>query len=165
MEERTTRAGMESRRRIAVEKVLAGWMHKDVADFLGVHPVTVGQWMRAHRVAGPDALAAKPHPGRKRFLTAEQEAEVLGWLADKPTDHGFPTDLWTARRVADLIRTRFGVAFHPGYLREWLSKRNCSPQKPAKRARERDPDAVLDWLRGQWPDLLKKHSPTPPTSS
>ena len=165
MEEPTTRAGMESRRRLAVEKVLAGWMHKDVADFLGVHPVTVGQWMRAHRAAGPDALAAKPHSGRKRFLTPEQETEVLGWLADRPTAHGFPTDLWTARRVADLIRTRFGVAYHPHYLREWLAKRGCSPQKPARRARERDEGAGLDWLRGQWPDLLKKRSPTPPTSS
>ena len=165
MDANTTRAGMESRRRLGVEKVLAGWQQKDVAEFLGVHPVTVNAWMRAHRAAGPDALAAKPHPGRKRFLTPGQEAEVLGWLADRPTDHGFPTDLWTARRVADLIRRRFGVAFHPGYLREWLSRREYSPQKPAKRAQERDPDAVLDWLRGQWPALLKKRSPTPPTSS
>ncbi len=155
---------MESRRRLAVEKVLAGWMQKGVADFLGVHPVTVNAWMRAHREAGPDALAAKPHPGRRRFLSPAQEAEVLGWLADKPTAHGFPTDLWTARRVADLIRRRFGVAFHPGHLREWLTRRGCSPQKPAKRAKERDPDAVLDWLRGQWPELLKKRSPTPRTS-
>ena len=96
MEEPTTRAGTESRRRLAVEKVLAGWMQKDVADFLGVHPVTVGQWMRAHRAAGPEALARKPHPGRKRFLSPAQEAEVLGWLAGKPTDYGFPTDLWTS---------------------------------------------------------------------
>ena len=155
---------MESRRRLAVEKVLGGWMQKGVADFLGVHPVTVNAWMRAHRKAGPDALAAKPHPGRRSFLTPEQEAEVLSWLADKPADHGFPTDPWTARRVADLVRTRFGVAFHPHYLREWLAKRGGSPQKPAKRAMERDPDAVLDWLRGQWPDLLKKRSRTPPTS-
>ena len=156
---------MESRRRLAVEKVLGGWTQAAVADFLGVHRVTVNAWMRAHREAGPDALAGKPHPGRPRFLTPEQEAEVLGWLADKPTAHGFPTDLWTARRVADLIRTRFGVAFHPGYLREWLTQRGHSPQKPARRAQERDEDAVLAWLRGQWPELLKKRSPTPPTSS
>lgn len=165
MEVIATRAGMESRRRLAVAKVLDGWTQTDVADFLGVHRVTVNAWMRAHREVGTDALAGKPHPGRKRFFTPEQEAEVLGWLADKPSDHGFPTDLWTARRVADLIRTRFGVAFHPNYLREWLSKRGYTPQIPARKARERDEQAVLDWLRGQWPDLLKKRSPTPPTSS
>ena len=165
MEVTATRAGMESRRRLAVEKVLDGWTQTDVADFLGVHPVTVNAWMRAHRAAGPDALAAKPHPGRKRFLTPEQEAEALGWLADKPTAHGFPTDLWTARRVADLIRTRFGVAFHPNYLREWLTKRGYTPQIPARKAKERDDEAVLAWLRGQWPGILKKRPPTPPTSS
>ena len=58
--------------------------------------------------------------------------------------HGVDCILLGSGPPADLIRTRFGVAFHPGYLREWLSQRNCSPQKPAKRARERDPDAVLD---------------------
>ena len=31
-------------------------MQKDVADFLGVHPVTDNDWMRAHRAAGADAL-------------------------------------------------------------------------------------------------------------
>ena len=149
MDVTTTRAGMESRRRLGVEKVLAGWLHKDVADFLGVHRVTVGQWMRAHRAAGPDALAAKLHPGRKRFLTPGREAEVLGLLADKPTDHGFPTDPWTARRVADLIRPCVVVAYHPDYLREWLGKRGCSSQKPARRSKECDLDAVLDCLRGQ----------------
>jgi transposase len=62
--------------------------------------------VRAHKAGGDKALAAKPHPGRTPFLTSDQEKQVLGWLADRPTAHGFRTDLWTAKRVADLIHQR-----------------------------------------------------------
>jgi transposase len=165
MEETRTAAGKAARRRLAVQKVEAGWSQKEVADFLGVHPVTVNKWVRAHR-ADPDAgLAGKPHPGRKPFLTAAQEKKVLGWVAEKPTRHGFPTDLWTARRVADLIREKFQVEFHPGYLREWLTKRDLSPQKPAKRAKERNPEVVRAWLADEWPAIQKRGPRSTPTSS
>jgi hypothetical protein len=52
---------------------------------------------------------------------------VEPWLAQKPTARCFPTDLRTARRVAELILNRFGVAFHPHYLRAWLTQRDYSP--------------------------------------
>jgi transposase len=165
MDETRTAADKEARRRSAVQKVNDGWSQKDVADFLGVHPVTVNKWVRAYRAAGADGLAGTPHPGRRPFLTPDQERQVLGWLADRPTAHGFPTDLWTARRVADLIRRAFGVEYHPGYLREWLSKRDLTPQKPARRAKERDLREVGRWLAEDWPAIQKRGPMTTPTSS
>jgi transposase len=136
-----------------------------VAAFLGVHPVTVAKWMAAYRSGGDAAVAAKPVPGRPRFLTPEQEAEVRSWLLQKPTAFGFRTDLWTAARVAQLIRNRLGVAFHPSYLREWLSKRKFSPQKPVRRAKQRDPVALDRWLADEYPAVQKKLPRTTPTSS
>ena len=120
---RGTAAEREARRRLAVQRVTDGWTQQQVAAFLGVSARAVGMWVAAHRGRGDAGLAGKPHPGRKPFLTPAQEKRVLGWLSDKPTAHGFPTDLWTARRVAHLIRTKLAVAFHPGYLREWLARR------------------------------------------
>lgn len=156
--------GKETRRRLAVQKVKDGWSQVDVAAFLGVHPVTVNKWVRAFRAEGDDGLAGKPHPGRKAFLTPAQGNKVLGWLSEKPTRHGFQTDLWTAGRVAHLIRKKFGVAYHPSYLREWMSKRNLTPQKPAKRAKERDLPAVARWRADAWPAIQKKGSRITPTS-
>ena len=118
-----TAAEKETRRKLAIRKVLDGRTQADVADFLGVHPVTVAKGMSASRAGGEAAVAAKPIPGRPRFLTDTQEAEVRSWLLRKPTEFGFRTDLWTAARVAQLIRDKLGVTFHPSYLREWLSKR------------------------------------------
>jgi transposase len=156
---------LEARRRLAVQRVEDGWTQREVAAFLGVHPVTVAKWMARFRDQGAGGLAAKPTPGRPRFLTADQEKQVLGWLADPPTKHGFRTDLWTARRVAELIRTRLKVAFHPHYLREWLRKRNYTPQKPARRAKQQNPAEIDRWLREEWPRIEKKSQPTTPTSS
>ena len=156
---------MAARRRLAVQRVHEGWKRADVAAFLGVHPETVAEWVRAHAADGDAALAAKPHPGRKPFLTPAQERQVLGWLADKPTAHGFRTDLWTARRVADLIRRHFGIAYHPHYLREWLTKRNYSPQKPARRAKQRNPEAIDRWVKEDWPRIKKRSGGGRPTSS
>src|SRR5688572_18513089 len=160
-----TAADKEARRKLAITKVNDGWTQVAVADFLGVHPVTVAKWMARYRVAGATGLAAKPVPGRPRFLTPQQEAQALGWLADKPTAHGFPTDLWTARRVAHLIRERFGVEFHPHYLREWLTRRGYSPQKPRRQAKQRDPVLIDHWVRRDWPALQKKSRRRGPISS
>jgi len=164
MRSKGTAAELEARRRLAVQRVADGWSQKDVAAFLGVHPVTVSRWVARSRADG-DGLRAKPTPGRPRFLTADQEEQVLGWLAELPTRHGFETDLWTARRVADLIHQKFGVRFHPNYLREWLTARDYTPQKPARRARQRDPEAVARWVAEDWPRLQKRRGPSVPTSS
>jgi transposase len=155
-----TAAAKEARRRLAVAKVLAGRSQADVADFLGVHPTSVAKWMAKYRDAGEAGLAAKPVPGRPRFLNTEQEAEVRGWLLRRPTEFGFRTDLWSAARVARLIRERLGVEFHPNYLREWLSKRGYSPQKPVRRARQRNPEAIERWLANDYPAVQKKSRPS-----
>jgi len=156
---------MEAKRHLAVRRVMDGLACKDVAAVLGVHVETVRLWVRTHKAQGEAGLKAKPHPGRPRLLTAAQEAQVRRWLTEKPTKHGFRTDLWTARRVAELIRQRFGVDYHPGYLREWLTKRGYSPQKPQTQAQERDPKKLERWLQDDWPRLQKKVPARPRTSS
>ena len=155
---------MEARRIAAVRRVDEGWAQKDVAAFLGVHRVTVAKWVARHRADKDDGLKAKPTPGRPRFLSATQERKVLAWLAESPTTHGFDTDLWTARRVAELILQKFGVRFRPNYLREWLSKRNYRPQKPARRAKQRNPEGIAAWQKKDWPRIKKESGDRRPTS-
>jgi transposase len=165
MRSKGTAPELEARRRTAIAKHQGGWSQAKIAAFLDVHPVTVAKWVARHRLEGDAWLAAKPTPGRPRFLTVEQEQTVLGWLADKPTAHDFPTDLWTARRVADLIRRRFGVAFHADYLRAWLRERGYSPQKPRRRARQRNQPVIDRWVNEDWPRIQKKRRRSTRTSS
>jgi transposase len=135
---------------------LDGRSQADVANFLGVHPVTLAKWMSRYRARGEAGLDAKPVPGRPRRLTPVQEREVLSWLTRMPTEFGFLTDLWTAARVARLIRERLGVTFHPHYLREWLASRGHSPQKPQRKARQQNPAELERWLGDEYPEAKKK---------
>jgi transposase len=165
MRSKGSASALEAVRRRAVQGVLAGRTQAAVAVALGVHTVTVAKWMARHRAAGDPGLAAKPTPGRRRFLTPDQDRQVRQWLAQKPTAHGFPTDLWTARRVAELIRRRFGVSFHPHYLRAWLTQRGYSPQRPTRRPRQRNDATIRHWVANDWPRIQKKRATPTPTSS
>jgi transposase len=160
-----THAALAQRRFLAVQRVAEGLSSKQVAQVLGVHVETVRLWVRTHKRGGDPALRGTPHPGRQPFLTPDQEAQVRSWLTQSPTAFGFRTDLWTAARVAQLIRDRFGVAYNPNYLREWLAKRNYSPQKPERLARQQDPERVREFLDTTYPAVQKKLPRTRRTSS
>jgi transposase len=144
---------LEQRRRLAVLRVQEGYTQVQVAQFLGVHERTVRGWMAKYRQQGEDGLALKPHPGRSPKLPRRLQGLVLGWLRKNPRSFGFATELWSGPRVAKLIQRKFGVSYHPRYINEWLTGHNFSPQKPQKRARERDDKLIDHWLRHDWPRI------------
>jgi len=158
-------AELEARRRLAVQRVNEGWKQKDVAAFLGVTDRAVRAWVAAHRKSGDEGLAPEPHPGPAPKLTRRREQAVLSWLAKSPQAFGYKTDLWTTKRLAEVIAKRFGVRFNPNYLAEWLTRRGYSPQKPEVRAVERDNPAIARWAAEDWPRIKKKPGTTGPTSS
>lgn len=147
---------LEYRRRLAVQRIAAGYSTRDVAGFLGVDPSSVRRWLASFRLRGSAGLAGRPAPGRPPKLTRAQEKLVRRWLADSPTAHGFATDLWSAPRLALLIEQEFGVAFHPDYLTAWLRRRGYTPQKPRRAPRERDEAAIAGWLDRDWPRIKKR---------
>src|SRR5205823_6565245 len=147
---------LERRRRLAVQRVLEGYSTQEVADFLGVDPSAVRRWVAAFRQHGDSGLSAGTIPGRPRKLTTTQEKIVRRWLTESPTEHGFPTALWTGPRLAHLIAQEFGIRFHPGYLSSWLRDRGFTPQKPQRVPRQRDPEAIAAWLESDWPRIKKR---------
>jgi transposase len=125
-------------------------------------PCRAGSQPSAH--GGATGLSGHAAPGRPRKLTTTQEKIVLRWLADNPTEHGFPTELWTTARLGRLIEQEFGVTFNPRYLSAWLRGRGLTPQKPQRVPRERDPDEIREWLSTDWPRIKKRRGVTGPIS-
>lgn len=158
-----TGAELERRRRLAVDRVRSGYTQRQVAEFFKVNVRSVSRWMKAYRERGAAGLAAQPPPGRPPKLTADQEGQVLRWFRRSPTEFGFSTELWTAPRVAALIRRKFRVKFHPRYVNQWLAERRITPQKPERQARERDDREVRRWLREEWPRIKKARGVGVPT--
>jgi transposase len=160
-----TGAELERRRRLAVARVRSGHTQTDVANFLGVHPNSVWRWMEAYREKGMAGLRAHNPTGRPPKLSAAQEREVLRWFRRLPSEFGFPTELWTAPRVAKLMAKHFHVRFHPRYVCQWLAQRRITPQKPALRSYKRNDREVRHWLREEWPRIKKVRGVDVPTSS
>src|SRR5512138_3901270 len=147
---------LERRRHLAVQRVGEGYPIEEVAGLLGVHRTTASRWVAVFRARGSAALAARPATGRPPKLTRTHEKIIRRWLADKPTEHGFPTDLWTGPRLAHMIRQEFDVDLNPKYLTVWLRRRGFTPQKPRRVPRQRDPEVIAAWLASDWPRIKKK---------
>jgi transposase len=160
-----TAAELERRRRLAVLRLQEGWAAREVAELFGIHLRTVRLWRATHRRKGDRGLRAKPHPGRPPKLTAAQARQVLTWFRKRPRSFGFSTELWTAKRVAQVIRRKWGVAFNPRYLNAWLTDRGITPQKPQRKAREADPVAIERWRTHDWPRLQNGHDASGPPLS
>src|SRR5215210_7074282 len=102
MRTKGTAAELERRRRRAVELLEQGERPALVARILGVRRTSLHRWRRMARKA--NGLSAKPAPGAKRRLTDTQLGELEQLLSKGAPAHGFPNELWTAARVALLIR-------------------------------------------------------------
>ncbi len=157
-------ADLEHRRCLAVRRLLEGVSIQEVAEFLEVEPRSVQRWWSVFSERGWDGLASGGKAGRPRKLTPTQEKIVLRWLQDKPTDFGFDTELWTCRRLAQLIGEEWGIRLHPRYLSTWLRQRDFTPQKPQRVPRERRNEVLAQWLARDWPRIKKKRCGTERTS-
>jgi len=124
-----------------------------VAQALGVSPAAVTRWKQAWQKGGEKALAAKPHPGGKARMTAAQLRRLARLLLKGPRQHGYGTELWTLARVAEVIAANFGVDYHPGHVWKILRAMGWSCQKPERRARERDEQAIQRWRQQDWPRM------------
>jgi transposase len=60
----------------------------------------------------------------------------------KPIEHVCTTELWTADDLVRLIDHEWGVRLNPDYLTIRLRRRGYTPQKPRRKARERDEEAI-----------------------
>jgi transposase len=155
----------EARRLQAWHLKQQGWPQRQIAEALGVSAGAVSQWMTRARDAGPEALRRRPPPGAPRRLSAEQLARLPALLHRGPTAYGFRGELWTRARVAAIIRLACGVSSHPRHVGRLLAAIRWSPQKPARRARQRDDAAIAQWRDEAWPAIKKGRRPGSKQSS
>lgn len=147
----------EWRRQRAWELHQAGWWQKDIAAALGVSCAAVCQWIkRAREGGGVQALRTRPRPGGPAKLTVEQRAQIPTLLARGAPADGFRGDVWTARRIAEVLWRTFGVRYHPDHVSRLLRQAGWSQQRPIQRASQRDEGAIARWHEERWPAIKKR---------
>lgn len=148
-------AELERRRLRAVALLKEGFQPVEVARRLGVDRRSVRRWRAAHDAEGRKGVAARSASGRPPKLSAKDRARLERDLVKGAKASGFPTDLWTCPRVAQLIRRRYGVRYHVDHVCRLLRSMDWSPQKPERRARERDEEAIRGWIKTTWSRVKK----------
>jgi transposase len=158
---------LERRRLLAVRRVHQGRCCEEVAEFLGISGRSVREWYLLFLQGGEEALRPKPRPQGRSRLTTDQQTQVLSWLGKSPADEefGYETELWTASRVAEQIKSRLGVKYSPGYLLRWLKAQGVTPQMVRRRPRNHNPVEMARWAAEEWPRILKKRPSRRHTSS
>ena len=147
---------LERRRNRAIDLLQRGYPPVEVAHRVGADRRSVRRWNAAYRARGMDGIARKPVPGRPSKLDEKSRRKLETLLLKGAKAAGFPTDLWTCPRVAEMIRSRLGVRYHVDHIGRLLHSFGWSPQKPARRAVERDEDFIQGWVKTQWPRIKKK---------
>ena len=128
----------------------------DVARELGVSQQTASRWHRAWQDGGRRALTGVGRPGPAAQLSDKQLRQVEKALLRGPRAHGYPTDMWTLARVAEVIEKVTGVRYQP--TQTWIILRQrlgWSRQRPARRAVERDEEVIAAWVKNEWPRIKK----------
>lgn len=146
----------EEIRRKAVAAVDAGMTQTKAAEVFGVAPKTIWQWLKAFREGGADALQARKRgpKGERATLKGWQAATICNMVRDKhPEQLKLPFVLWTADAVRQLIQRQFKIRVSQRTVRRYLKQWGFTPQKPVRRAYERNEEAVKQWLEQTYPSI------------
>jgi len=144
----------EKIRRMAVQRVKEGEKPSVVIRSFGFGRTSIYRWLNTERKNGAQGLAARRHPGRKPALSPRQKLKVRSWICGKdPRQYGFDFGLWTRQIVSALIQEKFGITLGLTAVGRLLNQLEITPQKPLRRAYERDPIAIENWKREKYPAL------------
>jgi transposase len=145
----------EARRLQAWHLMQQGWSQRQMAEALSASEGAVSQWIARARKEGPEALRRRPRPGAPCRLTAGQLVRLPELLHQGAEAYGFRGQVWTCGRIAAVIRLECGISYHPVHVGRRFKAIGWSPQKPARRARQRDEAAIARWREDTWPALKR----------
>lgn len=155
-----TQQQLEQRRRRAIAMLRSGKPYRFVAQKLKASLSSVIRWRQMHRRKGRAGLRSSRW-GRPSHLSERQKENTLQLLARGALAAGHTTELWTLKRISQLIEKHHGVRYSQvGVWKLLRTGFRWSSQKPERRATQRNDKAIAFWKRCTWP-RIKKSSKTP----
>ncbi|CAL9421090.1 helix-turn-helix domain-containing protein [Nocardiopsis dassonvillei] len=86
-----------------------------------------------------------------------RDSQIAQILRRGAKDYGFSTHGWTLARIRRVIHETFGVLYADlSGMWRLLHRMGWTNQLPARRALERDEDAIAEWVARTWPDIEKR---------
>lgn len=145
----------EFRRRRSVELIDKGESPIVIARILGVSTGSIHKWHKIYHNGG--SLLFEPRGGRPRRLSDEQLENLRRLLLRGATAFGWHNDLWTSKRVAEVIRSQLKIEISRPHawvvLTQYLG---WSSQKPIQQLRERNDIEIMRWKVEDFPRIQEE---------
>jgi len=145
--------------RFRVLRAVRGGMKKALAArTFGVSRTSIDRWLGLVALGNINSLKSKRR-GRPKGtrLAPHQAATTVRLITDRcPDQLKLPFALWTRQAVQQLLAERFGLEVSVWTVGRYLAQWGLTPQKPLRRAYERDPVAVQRWLDTEYPAIVKQ---------
>jgi len=138
------------------ELILKGYDNEDIVDIVGVSVRAVNKWRKKLGEHDGDlcCLVRKRGSGRIPRLDDEQKQQLKDTIIGGAVAAGYPSERWTSKIVADVIKTQFDVVLKPRAVRTLLPKLGLSPQMPVVKSHKHDV-AVVEWATRTWKQIKK----------
>ena len=127
----------------------------EIARRIGCNASSVMRWRDRWDALGEEGLKVGASPGRPTRMSEQQKFELVQLLLKGPMAFGWRTDVWTTQRVATLIKKKFSIDYHFTHVARILHALDWSPQKPERRAIERNETAIQKWKDTDWERIKK----------
>jgi transposase len=146
----------EARRLRAAELFAKGRTTSEVAQAVGVTYEAARRWRVRWARDGTQALHRRRAEGRPPKLSAAQVEQVRQALLAGAVANGFENDLWTLDRAGVVIQrvTRVRLS-RTSVWRLLVGRLGWSVQRPERKARERDEEAIARWVAYEWPRIKR----------
>ena len=118
----------EQKRRIGYELLRNGVSRAEVAKRLSVRWATADGWMKRLEAKGKGSWHDRQRSGRPQKLAGSQKRKLKRILKRGALQYGYPTELWTLKRVAEIIEKEFGVEYNVTHV--WRVLRSLGPHRP-----------------------------------
>jgi transposase len=146
----------ELRQRV-MTAVAQGMSQSEAARAFGVGVRSVRRWAAQIKADGPQAIAPKRRgrrTGEAGALTRRQAERIKRLIIGKlPDQLKLPFYLWTREAVRRLIVREYGIRLGLSAVGNYLKAWGLTPQRPVRRAYERDPEAIGRWLKRDYPAI------------
>jgi transposase len=127
----------------------------ETARRIGCNASSVMRWRDRWLSGGEEGLQVRASPGRPSRMSRAEKRRLLRCLVRGPLQFGWTTDIWTTKRIVALIKNEFGISYHFTHVARLLHALGWSPQKPERRALERNEAGIQQWKDTTWKKVKK----------
>lgn len=146
---------LERRRLQAGDMFTKGKTQAEVADRFTVSRAAACQWHTAWAANKKKGLLSKGSSGAAPKLSLKQKTALKKEILRGPAKAGYATDFWTLGRIRLLAKKKFKISLGSTTVWRTVVSLGFSVQKPERRARERNEQAISDWKLKEFPKLKK----------